>query len=762
MSKSRVPWASYVWKLGNIPGPFPASEGGGMPFSAGLLTALGADARIIFEVAWGAGAGTDPATWSWADISADVYAEPGINFRYGRSDEATTPQPATASLMLDNVGGKYSLGPQSPNWPNVKRGVPFRVRINLSGTGFVTAFQGNITGFKPGWSDASGKIPAVSVEVAGSLRRLLSTKDTVISTARRAYADDIFVVAYWPCEDGKDSTYLSSALSDRPAMYFTVGAPQLASNTDFAGSQPLPVVNSSAWTGDISPYVFTGAFQSRFLAEFTAGSEPANNTVIHRLWATGSVARWEVLYNTGGLLTVVAYDAAGVALSTTPALVFHLLDAPRQRRISLEIAEGGGTVFYRVGVVQVAPVLGNVFVGQLTSAFAIVGATQGTFYRVEMNPGAVTGSMVFGHIICESIQTDMFDDASKIAGYPGESATARFRRLCVENGLLYTQYPNPPSAIEATTAMGPQRPGTLIDLLRECEMADQAVMFDGLSNGLTFVASDFRDNQTALFAIDASAFELSPPFEPVHDDQRSVNSAKVNRSAGVEATYEDVDGPFGTKATGTHSASETINLYADSQAVQFAAWLVHLGTYPGYRYPTITIDLLANPRFARYVVGLLPGSRIDITGIGSVLPDQAVDTVSLVVEGVSQRVTPDQWTVSLQCSPFDLWRIIVLAADVGDTSEFLCHLDTDDSRTVDTAYAGDTAVTVQTMSGPIWTQDPDDFPFYISIGGVRATVTNITGSASPQTFTIQPLSTSRPGGSQVEVWNPPVLRIGDI
>jgi hypothetical protein len=247
MSRSRVPWISAVWSLGNIPGPLPASEAGGLPFAGGLAVALGADARIIVEVAWGAGAKTDPVTWSWSDITADVYDAPGLAFRYGRSDEASTPQPATASVVLNNTGGKYSLGPQSPNWPNVKRGLPIRVRVNLSQTGFVTAFQGNVTSFKPGWADESAKVAVVKVEIASALKRLLTTTDTVISTARRAYLDDANIVAYWPCEVGRDATYLDSALVDHPAMFFTSGLPQLASNTDFAGSAPLPVVNSSAW-----------------------------------------------------------------------------------------------------------------------------------------------------------------------------------------------------------------------------------------------------------------------------------------------------------------------------------------------------------------------------------------------------------------------------------------------------------------------------------------------------------------------------------
>lgn len=45
-------------------------------------------------------------------------------------------------------------------------------------------------------------------------------------------------------------------------------------------------------------------------------------------------------------------------------------------------------------------------------------------------------------------------------------------------------------------------------------------------------------------------------------------------------------------------------------------------------------------------------------------------------------------------------------------------------------------LSVATTAGAVWTTDPADFPFDVRFGGEDATVTAITGSTSPQTFTV--------------------------
>ena len=113
----------------------------------------------------------------------------------------------------------------------------------------------------------------------------------------------------------------------------------------------------------------------------------------------------------------------------------------------------------------------------------------------------------------------------------------------------------------------------------------------------------------------------------------------------------------------------------------------------------------------------------------------------------------------MNCTRWEPWRIIQLAADVGDTNEFLCRLDTDGSSTISDTPAGSTAMTVATPSGPLWvTGSGDDFPLDVNAGGWQITVNSIINAASPQVFTLAaPTPADIPAGSPVSVWLPTYL-----
>jgi len=77
------------------------------------------------------------------------------------------------------------------------------------------------------------------------------------------------------------------------------------------------------------------------------------------------------------------------------------------------------------------------------------------------------------------------------------------------------------------------------------------------------------------------------------------------------------------------------------------------------------------------------------------------------------------------------------------------------------ASAGASSLSVATASGPLWTTTADDFPFDVEVGGIRVTVTAISGGSSPQTFTVTGATVTKAlsSGSAVTVWRPPVLAI---
>lgn len=74
------------------------------------------------------------------------------------------------------------------------------------------------------------------------------------------------------------------------------------------------------------------------------------------------------------------------------------------------------------------------------------------------------------------------------------------------------------------------------------------------------------------------------------------------------------------------------------------------------------------------------------------------------------------------------------------------------------------AVSVATTgSNAIWTTSASDFPVDIAVGGERMTVTSISGSSSPQAFTVaravNAVAKPQAAGADVRLWQPPILSL---
>jgi hypothetical protein len=90
--------------------------------------------------------------------------------------------------------------------------------------------------------------------------------------------------------------------------------------------------------------------------------------------------------------------------------------------------------------------------------------------------------------------------------------------------------------------------------------------------------------------------------------------------------------------------------------------------------------------------------------------------------------------------------------------------DTDGSTLASGVSSSAVTLSVATVSGfPLWTTAAADFPFDIAIAGERVTVTNITGSSSPQSFTVtravNGVSKAQSAGADVRLWFPPILAL---
>lgn len=719
----------------------------GVPF---MQNTLGASARLVVEIAWGADLTAAAATWTWTEITADVLQAGGktISITKGRADEASATQPAKCTLQVDNRLGGYSLGAQSSNWPNVRRGTPLRVRVDPDGLGFDVRFFGEITGFSPSW-DSTGRDARVDISAAGTLRRLAQGKAPILSAYKRGTLGLTDVVAYWPCEDGKDSKVIASALPTGTPMIISGSAenpyPKFEENTDFLCSDALPMSDLTRWTGVVTAHTGTSEVQVRLLIRMPQNALSGTTCTIATLHLSGgTISRVEMYYSIGGLMGLRGFTSAGASAFDTTGVAFASDDTLRLWAITL--AQSGANVTYVLSALAVGYDGGGIFDG--------VAATQtlGTSSAVVIGPDLTVLDAVIGHVSVHTSTADPTGFIDRLNAHFNDTATSRLTRLCAENDVPLTLVGS------SDVLVGPQSISPLVTVLREAETADQGLLYDGTSNGLTYLSRDARENIAATLTLNAAAGDPAREVTPTDDDQRTTNKATATRQAGSKATYEDVAGPMGTSKIGIYDSSITVNITQDSDVIDYASWLVHLGTIVGYRWPKLQLDLAKRPAFAPAWSAAGLNVRVDVTNLSTVRTQTPAGTLSLLVEGYTETISQFSWDVVMNCSPYSNWVIGTLAADSGDTSATLMRASSDGSTLASSALSGATSLSVATPSGPLWTTTADDLPFDISVGGMRVTVTAISGASSPQTFTVTGATVIKAlsAGLVVDLWQPPV------
>lgn len=696
--------------------------------------------------AFGADLSADWTTWTWTDITSDVLQANGNKVTIspmGRSDEFSQAQPAGCGFVLKNVSGDYTAyDPTSKYYPNVRRNTPIWVLV-----GPATRFFGYANGWTPTW-DASGRAALVSVSASGSLRRLIQGKNPLQSTLYRAIIGQPTLRAYWPMEDPAGAVAFASAVPGGALMTAT-GTTNFASDSSEPGSNPLPVATgTSEFIGIVS-----GKFTSQFQADwYYKIDDPTPNEVeIFRVFSTchdssGNRIWFDVVVG-GSFPTVVTlriFTDQGVKLSDDAGTVGTAYFG-QWVHARLMVKQSSGNILWQL---VLFPLVGDGTFLSGTLAGTVGGVWALTLVRQTDAAGLATGHWA----VYDNFDLGAADQAQ--SGFTNESMTSRLTRLCDDNGI-------PLTIIGTSTAtMGPQTADTLINLLRECEAADLGVLYDGLSNGLTYVTRTSKENLSASLTLDATAAQLGQPFGPVDDDQRNRNLYTVSRKFGSAATYQDEDGPMGTAAIGVYDSSTTVNLSTDDPLHDYASWLVHLGTIEGFRYPTLSLNLRRAPALAQSWLATQLGGRIDVTNVSNILPQHPTGAVSLVLEGYTEGISETEWTVQANCSPYQPWRIAEYAADSGDTNEFAGRYDTEGSTLASAASAGATSLSLATTgTWPLWTTDSDNFPLDLNIAGVRVTVNSITGTTSPQTADVDgtTVTMALPSGADVSLWDPPVV-----
>jgi hypothetical protein len=279
-----------------------------------------------------------------------------------------------------------------------------------------------------------------------------------------------------------------------------------------------------------------------------------------------------------------------------------------------------------------------------------------------------------------------------------------------------------------STAMGPQRPATLLTLLQECAAADGGI----LSERREVIGLQYRP-RVALYGagadleLDARAQEITHPFAPILDDQRLRNDITVSRPSGSSARAVD---DASVAERGRYDESITVNVATDGQLDGIAYWRLHRGTWPGMRYPAVSTALHIAPETIAGWLDVLEGDRIHVINLP---PQHPAGTVDLMVEGLTETLTPTQWAIEANASPGGVWVVGVVGDDDPDDDAAPTHVDTDGSILDGDMDETTAQMLVQTTVGEAWVTTagpaPDaeagDLPVDIQVDGEVMTVEGI-------------------------------------
>lgn len=679
-----------------------------------------------FELRWAAGS-------SLAGIVGVTWTPPtGLTERAdAQSGNYTTGTLATRATGATTATGvkTFTASSSAMDWAH-------GVTVNFSNLN--VRFQGQASGFTPLW-DTSAKMAVVDLSASGKLRQLQQGK-TPLRSALTRFVPSTSPLGYWPIEDGTATTQIASGLTGGPSMVVkgsikfgsVDGPPGSAKLADFSpggsASGPLPVgVFGTSWNCD-------------FAAKFpTIG---AGHTVAAlQLAGIGGVVLWEIggkdLASGGLYLTRSRSD--GVDSTTTSGVK---IDDGLWHLIRLDAQQSGSDIAWFLYID------GSVVVNGLVPGFTLGGLNLAT-----VNPlGSPFGeSPAMGHVAVCSPQVAAINIPLAFNGYAGETATARLARLSAEEGV--------PVEIRGTsdTKMGPQGVDTFLNLLRECETADDGVLYDGRGPGLAYTARIVRYNAAAVLSVDVSAAQLGDPFAPADDDQRDRNLIKASRKNGSSAIYEDDFSPLGTQAIGVYDAEVTVNTASDDGLYDRAAWEVHKGTVDApYRYPRLSLDLGATPAVVDDWLSAGVSSRVDVLNVASEATQHPPSDVDLLLEGWAEQLSPFDWDAVGNCSPFPPWRVAVIEGG-GDTA---WRIDSGSSTLAAGVAAGATSLSVASADpAEVWSTSGGDYPRSVDVGGLEVTVTAVAGASSPQTFTVDALPYAVTAGSAVSLWHPPTIAL---
>lgn len=555
-------------------------------------------------------------------------------------------------------------------------------------------WSGNVPEWSPKWPEKSGTDSTIPVAAAGILRRLSQGSSAVNSPLRNQLASmparGVTTFAYFPLEEASGAQQALEVNGQKAASVFDVS---FAGDDTLNGSAPTAVLNTGASSIINAPITSTDTPDGfAVLWFFRMGSLPSVDTEMVEIKCSGTMTRFEVHVDATNVQWK-AYDNTNTLL-TSGGPAIYTVDPTKWVAMQVETNVSGGTVtvsliWHQVGS-QTFYVLNNTYAGT---------SKRPTYFSMLSG----TDNWSAAHIWAGDNNLPFVDTTFMLVadGYIGEEAGDRAARLCTENGVPMYRLSG------SSEPMGRQKSAKLIDLLRECEAADQALLCER-GNALMFIPRARRYNPSVALALDWSLGHLDEAPEPTDDDQRLRNLISVSRTDGSTVTLSD---QASIDVAGTYDDTKTLNLAYDARLVDFASWFLNLGTADYLRWPRIKINLIAHPELIPQWLACRIGSRVTIANPPAA--QLAGEVIDVLIEGYNQTINNYEWTVELACSPAQPWL-------VGTYDSASYRLDADSYLELALSETDTLASVVAVTRDGFWSST--SVPYDVKIAGQRNTV----------------------------------------
>lgn len=645
----------------------------------------------------------------------------------------------THTLWVDNPGGIDSI--QS-------------VFFEIGDVGFWSfRSHAEITSMPPR-RDLSGNDRYAPISAHGMLHRLGHSSQRPIDSAPKRYISSGTPLAYWPMEGDEEGALLDSPRGSRLRI-------RPASLTDSArfssGEQAVP------W---LPPLFRAEVARDVGLTVMATVPSPRSDTVTK--WAV-EFAYAQV--DTDGILnsSSIRIFRGSLGDSDTWSLLVNI--TTRNDTLSLNLLVGVSTVYLASGS-GIKDLVGDtglhhvrieatqdgadidirVFIDAAEFALddnTVTGETLVPIGNVNLAATALTlsdpsgkGYVFFSQLTVwaedsEASVPDVSETHDAVMGHVGEFPSERVARLCREEGIPYALVGD---TDHEEVLLGAQHPRTLLELLREAEVAGGGLLFEPREFlGLTYRTVGSLYNQTPAATLDYANGEIAEPFEPTPDDRYTVNDVTARRLDGGTARKVQIAGPLNVDdpfddpdGAGVYPVDLELNVLSDALLPSQAGWRRHLGTVDEPRYPTIAVNLVReqelseNQTLVEALASLDPGDRLVIENPPDDLPP---DDITQLVLGLAETVDGFRWDLAMNTAPESPYHIAELEHDLYGV------IGSDGTVLAEDLDATETGVDVTDTHGYLWTDEAA--PFDIFVGGERMTVTTVgAATGNDQTLTV--------------------------